>query len=269
VITGKQNGTVTVTTTTGTPQIQSYPVVLTVTVPAATILSVLHAATLNPTPVSPGVLITITGQGLGPANGITARPTSAGAYETKLGDTRVLFDGTPAPILYARHDQINAIVPYGVFGRVATRINVDIAGNWSLPVDAKVVDAAPGIFTVTGTARGQAAAVNADFTTNSPANPAQRGSVITIYGTGEGQTDPAGQDGRVIATDLRRPLLPVTATIGGKNAEVLYAGSAAMQVSGIFQMNIRVPEEIEAGAVPVEVRIGGIPSQTGLTIIVR
>jgi uncharacterized protein (TIGR03437 family) len=270
VTTGRQNGAVRITTTINSAtQVDSYPVVLTVTLPPATIQSVLHSATVNPTPVSPGMLITITGVGLGPAAGVSAKPSGAGAYETKLGDTRVLFDGTAAPILYARHDQINAIVPYSVYGRVATRINVDIAGSWSLPIDSKVVDAAPGLFTVTGTSRGQASAVNADFTTNSPSNPAQRGTVITVYGTGEGQTDPAGQDGRVIATDLRRPLLPVTATIGGRNAEVTYAGSAPMQVSGMLQINIRVPEDIEPGAVPLEVRIGGVPSQTGVTIVVR
>ena len=267
--TGRHTGSVAITTTNGSTQTRTYPVVLTVNIPAASIQSVLHAATMNPTTVAPGQLISITGSGLGPAAGVAARPTAAGAYDTRLGDTRVLFDGNPAPVLYARHDQINAIVPYSVHGRLSTRINVDVAGNWSLPVEVRVVDAAPGIFTATGTARGPAAAVNADFTTNSATNPAPRGSVISVFGTGEGQTDPAGQDGRVIATDLRRPLLPVTATIGGRPADVLYAGSAAMQVSGIFQINIRVPDDIEPGAVPLEVRVGGVASQSGVTIVVR
>ena len=269
VTTGRHTGSVTVTTTNGSTETRTYPVVLTVTAPAASIQSVLHAATTNPGPVAPGQLISITGVGFGPATGVAARPTSAGAYDTRLDNTRVLFDGNPAPILYLRHDQINAIVPYSVHGRVSTRINVDVGGNWSLPVEVRVVDAAPGLFTATGTARGPAAAVNADFTTNSAANPAPRGSVITIYGTGEGQTDPAGQDGRVIATDLRRPLLPVTATIGGRPAEVLYAGSAPTQVSGMFQINVRVPEDTEPGAAAVEVRVGGVPSQTGVSIVVR
>ena len=50
---------------------------------------VLSSATYAPTPVSPGLLVTITGLGLGPATGVAARPSAAGAFETQLaGSTR-------------------------------------------------------------------------------------------------------------------------------------------------------------------------------------
>ena len=171
--------------------------------------------------------------------------------------------------LYVREDQINAIVPYAVYGRVTTRLQVESGASFSLPVELKVVDAAPGIFTAGNLGRGQAAALNADSTTNSSVNPVPRGSVIVVYGTGEGQTDPPGQDGRIILTDLRRPLLPVTAKIGGRAAEVLYAGSASTLVSGAFQANIKMPEDIAPGTLPIELQIGGISSQPGVTIEVR
>jgi uncharacterized protein (TIGR03437 family) len=100
-------------------------------------------------------------------------------------------------------------------------------------------------------------------------NPAERGSIVTIYGTGEGQTDPQGQDGRIILTDLRRPLLPVSARIGGRSAEVTYAGSASMSVSGMFQVNVRVPADSGTGSVPVEIQVGTAVSQSGVTIAVR
>jgi uncharacterized protein (TIGR03437 family) len=131
------------------------------------------------------------------------------------------------------------------------------------------VDSVPGIFTTNGTGRGQANAVNADQTPNSVSNPAARGTVISVYLTGEGQTDPPGNDGRIILTDVRRPLLPVTARIGGLSAEVLYAGSAPMQVSGIMQVNVRIPDEAPVGVVPLEIQVGSAVSQPAVTIAVR
>jgi trimeric autotransporter adhesin len=90
-----------------------------------------------------------------------------------------------------------------------------------------------------------------------------------VFATGEGQTDPPGQDGRIIETDLRRPLLEVTAKIGGLPAEVLYAGSAPTLVSGWLQANVRIPEDIEAGTVPIEILVGGVAAQARVTIGVR
>jgi uncharacterized protein (TIGR03437 family) len=125
------------------------------------------------------------------------------------------------------------------------------------------------LFTSNGSGRGQAAALNSDFTPNSMANPAQRGGVISVYGTGEGQTDPQGQDGRIISTDLRTPRLPVTATIGGLPARVLYIGSAPFIVSGAFQANLEIPSDLPAGPHPVVLTFGGAPTQSGVTVVVR
>jgi uncharacterized protein (TIGR03437 family) len=253
----------------GTSYVRTIPVVVTAGRPDNTIYSILHGASLLPTAVAPGLIVSVTGNGLGPVNGVAARPSAAGAFETHLADIRLTFDGTPAPLLYVGADQINAIAPYSLSGRLSTRVRVEKGSSWSLPLELRVVESAPGIFTVSGTGRGQVSAVNADLTANSSVNPAARGSVISVFGTGEGQTDPGGQDGRVIASDLRRPLLPVTAKIGGRPAEVVYAGSAPMQVSGIFQANIRIPDDAPSGTVPLEIQVGNSVSQPGLTIVVQ
>jgi len=231
--------------------------------------SIWNAAALAPASLSPGELVTLTGYGLGPDAGVTARTTPAGAYPTTLAGTTVTFDGIAAPLLYVQGQQINAIVPYEVYGRAASQVQVQVGSNYSVPIDAKVVDAAPGIFTSGGTGQGQAAALNADSTLNTTLNPAQRGTAIVLYLTGEGQTNPPGQDGRVIATDLRTPLLPVTATIGGQPAKVLYAGSAPSLVSGICQVNVQIPATLNPGAQPVQVQVGGVSSQDGVTIVVK
>jgi len=148
-------------------------------------------------------------------------------------------------------------------------MQIESGSSFSLPIELKVVDAAPGLFTSSGTGRGQAAALNGDLSVNTSANPAARGGIIVLYGTGEGQTDPQGQDGRIIVTDLRRPILPVTATIGGRPAEVAYIGSASTIVSGVFQANVRIPEDIAPGTASVELQVGGVATQQGVTIAVR
>ena len=268
LVPGKHQGSITVAFSNGSPPTVA-SVTLNVTAPKVTIQQLLHGATFATTPIAPGQIVTIVGTGLGPVVGGVAKPTSAGAFDTRMGDIRVLFDGVPAPLLFTRIDQINAIVPYEMHARLSARVQVESGTSLSIPIELKVVDAAPGLFTNSGSGRGQAAALNIDLTANSVLNPAPRGSVIAVFGTGEGQTDPPGNNGRVIATDLRRPILAVTAKIGGKTAEVTYAGSASGLVSGVFQANIRIPEDIDPGIVPIEIQVGGTPTQSGVTIAVK
>jgi uncharacterized protein (TIGR03437 family) len=235
---------------------------------AVVVKTILHGARLTPTTIAPGMIVTIMGRGLGPFTGVVARPNAAGAIETRLSGVRVLFDGIPAPLLFVQRDQINAIVPYAVYGRVSSRIQVESSTIFSVPIDVRVVDAAPGLFTISNSGRDQTAALNSDHTSNSLSNPARRGTVISVFGTGEGQTESPGQDGRVISTDLRRIILPVTAKIGGVSAEVTYAGSAPGLVSGVFQANIRIPEGVESATLPIEIQIGGATTQPA-SIVVR
>jgi uncharacterized protein (TIGR03437 family) len=93
---------------------------------------------------------------------------------------------------------------------------------------------------------------------------------VTIYATGEGQTNPAGVDGKLANTaPYPAPLQPVSAQIGGLNAVVNYAGAAPELVAGVIQLNLQVPTgTIASGAVPVVITIGGVASQLTATIAV-
>jgi trimeric autotransporter adhesin len=263
---GQHSGSVTVRFATSPPAAVNVPVSVKVIGSTVQIREILNAATGAPGSVAPGEIVTLTGLGLGPSAPVTARPSSAGAFATELGGVRVMFDASPAPLLFVSDSQINAIVPYAIAGRTSTRLQVQVDASYSIPLDLQTVAASPGIFTSSGSGRGQAAALNADSAVNSVLNPASRGSIIVLYMSGEGQTDPPGQDGRVIYSDLRTPLLPVTASIGGLPAAVVYAGSSPSLVSGICQVNVRIPEAADPGAQPVEIRVGGIPSQKAVTI---
>ena len=49
---------------------------------------------------------------------------ASGKIATNYNGTQVLFDGQPAPIIYASATQVNVIVPYEVNGRTSTKIEV-------------------------------------------------------------------------------------------------------------------------------------------------
>ena len=62
----------------------------------------------------------------------------------------------------------------------------------------------------------------------------------------------------------------LAALIGGKQAEVVYAGSAPGFVEGAMQVNVRVPEGISSGsAVPVILIVGSSSSQANVTLAVQ
>jgi uncharacterized protein (TIGR03437 family) len=93
---------------------------------------------------------------------------------------------------------------------------------------------------------------------------------VVIYATGEGQTSPGGITGKVIGTDLPKPLGKVSVTIGGQTAEVRSAGAAPPLVSGVLQVNARIPAGLTAsGAVPVSITVGTATSQQGVTLAIQ
>ena len=97
-----------------------------------------------------------------PANLSPFTLDGSGRVPSVLAGTRVLFGGQPAPLLYVSGGQIGAIVPYGVAGRSTVDVFVDANGARSEPVNAALAAAAPGLFTVDASGKGQAAALNQD-----------------------------------------------------------------------------------------------------------
>jgi uncharacterized protein (TIGR03437 family) len=233
--------------------------------------SVVNGASFLSGQIAPGELITIFGSALGPATPAGLQLTSDGQYvTTSLAGTRVLFDGVAAPMTYASDSQVNAIVPFGLAGNtVSTQVQVEVQGVASSPVTEFLTSASPAVFTAGGGA-GQAAALNQDNSANSPGNPATVGSVVQIYMTGAGQTGPAAGDGQLAGSSPWVPLGAVTATIGGVDAAVQYAGSSSGLVAGVTQVNVVVPQGAPAGdAVPLVLKVGGNQSPSGVTVAIH
>jgi uncharacterized protein (TIGR03437 family) len=232
--------------------------------------AVVNAASFKLGPISPGEIITLYGVDLGPTTLVPLQLTGEGLVSTNLGGTQVLIDGKPAPLIYVLNSQISAVAPYSAAGKAAVTMQVNVAGRMTNTITLPVAASAPGIFTALSSGQGQGAILNQDNSLNSPDNPAARGSVVVLYATGEGQTSPAGMDGKPAVDVFPKPVLDVSVTIGGKSAQVQYAGAAPYFVAGVMQVNVTVPPDGDQGsAVPIVLKVGNASSPDGVTLAVK
>ena len=177
------------------------------TAPSCLSPAVLNAAALyesqGPTPggVAPGEFISLTGLGIGPELGAAYQPGAEGQVPLETAGVQVLFDGQAAPVLYAQSRQVNTQAPYALSGQATTVMtliyNGVMFGPLTLPVASN--NTAQGIFRQQPGISTQAVAFNADGTLNGAGNPASPGSVVTLWGTGFGPTDPSCPIGNVPA----------------------------------------------------------------------
>ena len=236
------------------------------------ITGIANAASNLPGAVSPGEIVVLYGNRFGVSPIATYELSPDNAFITSsLAATRVLFDDVPAPMIYSFTNQVSAIVPYSVAGRQRTQVVMEFDGKRSAAFGVDVATTAPALFTQDSTGSGAAAVLNEDNTLNTVANPAVRGSILQIFATGEGQTDPPGVDGKLL-TGLPLPEIieQVLVFIGGAVAEVVYKGGAPFAVAGLAQINARVPLAAPRGdAVPIQLRIGVRNSQGSVTVAIQ
>lgn len=239
--------------------------------PALAAQNVLNAASYVFGPVAPGEIVSLFGSSLGPATPAFATLTNSRLVANSLAGVRVTFDGVPAPILYASASQINAVVPYSVANAFTTNIQLEYLGAFSNQVTLPVSSTFPGIFSLASSGEGPGAILNArDESVNSASNPAARGDWVSIYATGAGLTNPASVDGFLASAPLPQPIQSVAVTIGGLPAQINYAGAAPGLISGLVQINAKVPAGVTPGpSVPVQVTIGNASSQAAITLAVH
>ena len=243
-------------------------------VPALSANDVVSAASRNPGPVAPGEIVILSPANAGPDVLAELQRDREGKLSTLLNDSRVWFDGVPAPMFFAAKGLIGAVVPYEVAGKQSTRIEIEYQGVRSDAVTVPVVPAKPAFFTLDLSGKGPAALLNDSGCCNSARNPAARGSGVGLYATGEGQTNPSGSTGIISAydkaSDYPTPLADVRVTVGGVPAEILWMGEAPHSVAGLFQVNIRIPKNAPTGdAVPLTLMVGGARSPDGVTMAIR
>jgi uncharacterized protein (TIGR03437 family) len=81
---------------------------------------------------------------------------------------------------------------------------------------------------------------------NSAANPIHIDGYISIFTTGEGQTAPPG------------------VTVDGIPATIQHAGRVQGQVARLLQVNVKIPDGVQAGgSVPVVLQVGDASTTPG------
>jgi uncharacterized protein (TIGR03437 family) len=238
-----------------------------VAAPAVTLTALGNGADYAEGAVSPGEVVVLGGSNLGPVQGVKYTVTG-GFLPTTLGGVQVLFGNVAAPLLYVSAAQVNAVVPYEVTG--STQVQVTYGGATSNALTLPVQATTPGILTLDASGFGGGAILNQDLSVNTPTNPVAAGSAVAIYCVGGGVTNPPSVDGVVFAGTAPILTQPVTVTIGGMNAQVFYSGAVSGSIAGLTQINAIVPPDLTShGPVPIFISIGGVQSQTGVTVAIQ
>jgi uncharacterized protein (TIGR03437 family) len=131
----------------------------------------------------------------------------------------VTFDGAPATPVFSSPTQVNVTVPYSV-SVPTTVLQMDTSS-----VELPVAPSAPGIFAAASAGDG----------------------IVVLYTTGCG----------ALTTDtLPLCALPISVTVNGDLAQVLYAGIAPGLVQGANQINFKLPADITTGQASIILTAG-------------
>ena len=210
------------------------------------------------TGLAPGSISTIFGNGFTEDPGIQA--ATSFPLPTEIGGVSVMVDGTAAPLLAVANvngiQQINFVAPWFLSpsgSPPTTSVTVAVNGVSSMTVWAPVLDYQPALYLLDG--KHAATQHSADFSTITSANPAKPGEVVVLYGNGLGLVQPAVAMGAAApsnppATTVVNPVV----NIGGAQAGVLFSGLAP-GFAGLYQLNVRVPEDAPAGDQDVVVTV--------------
>jgi uncharacterized protein (TIGR03437 family) len=228
--------------------------------------AITNSASGTPGIASPGNDPAIYGSGLASA----LIESSGSTLARELGGTRVWLNGIPAPLYFVAPAQINFQVPWELAGEHEANLQVDNNGIASPPMRVQLSPFDPAVFTADQSGRGQGAIVIAGTTSLAApegrypgSRPAKRGEYLSIYCNGLGPVANSPGSGQPASTTVLAPsqVQPMV-TIGGMRGNVIFAGLAPGFI-GLYQVNVEVPADAPVGAaVPLEIVIGGMKSNT-------
>ncbi len=206
--------------------------------------------------------MTIYGSNLGPDSGVSFTLQNQ-HVPTELAGTSVTVDGTRAPILYVQGTQVNFIAPWSARTNGVAKVCLS-RNSETACMDATAQPVAPGIFSF----NERDIVVHGDGTLNSSTNPISPGDFVSLYLTGAGTWEGPLDDGSVSGFSLQKTTVPVTATLefscAGRGCtppppipvQISYAGSAPTLVSGVTQVNLKIPETAPKGGQRFLIKFG-------------
>ena len=183
-----------------------------------------------------------------------------------LANSSVLIGGRSAPLLFAGEGQINAIIPWELPVNTTHQALVLRGTRVSAPIPVTVASAQPAVFSLDSSGRGQAiverVALDGARSLAVPGTPARPGEFLVIYASGLGPVTNRPESGAVSpSAPLAATMNPVTATLGGVDLQVQFAGLTP-GFAGLYQVNAPVPVGVAEGdAVALTLTSEGLTSR--------
>jgi minor extracellular serine protease Vpr len=231
---------------------------------------VVNAASYLPG-ISPGGLATVFGTNLSDVKGIVS--AGVNPFPLVLADVSVTVNGVPAPMFSVAYadgqDQISFQVPWATnVGPGAARVRVYDYGNLVADVIVDSYTEDPGIFAFSKYGQLYAVALHSDdYALVTPDDPAYRGEVLILYTTGLGPVDSFVPDGYGAPSNpLTNTKYPFRVVLGGEDARLYFSGLAPGFV-GLYQVNIRVPDDLASGDLTLRILSEYADSQTVLLTV--
>jgi len=203
---------------------------------------------------APGGLIAISGRNLTKV-GTTLDGWKGKVLPSAYNGSKLTIGGKNAAIIALSPGQITAEVPVDVTAGPQPVVVTNSNGS-SASANVSIASPAPSIF-VDGAGRGFITHQNFDLVL--AGNGARAGEMLVLWGTGLGQTTPALATGQIPDFSTLFNTSPVSVTIGGQDARVVYS-VAAPGFAGVNQIGVIMPSGVASGTVPVVVRMGNTGS---------
>jgi len=251
---------------------------------APVLQSILNGASFQPALSSNG-MVSIFGTGFqtsGRARGAGLGDFVNGAFPTELGCVGVQITGpglaqpVNLPIAFVDQTQINAQLPeFSGTGPLGVTVILNPGTMDAVPSSMGTFNSlkafGPALFQIPNSTSVAAEndttpGIVANPTVVPGASPAKPGDIVSLFGTGFGDTNPPVSAGE-LASGTPTLVNPISVMIGSTTlaqSDILYAGLSPGSISGLYQFNVRIPASTPNGDIPVTISIGNVqtPSAT-------
>jgi len=238
-------------------------------VPAVNPGGVVNGASFEPAPnnvVAPLSIVSIFGIDLALRTEVVSE-LSNNRLPLTLGGVSVIMGGQRVPLFYVSPNQVNAQIPENLVPRPQPwTVQVVREGLGSPSVnEVHVREAAPGVFPQIRHADDNSYVGRNEAKDETPARP---GEILILVATGLGPTSPPILAGELYPY-VAELILPYSVQVGDRRLSgresILYAGIAP-NYAGLYQINLRLPDDLPGGDHELIVEVGGASSQRGLLL---
>jgi uncharacterized protein (TIGR03437 family) len=174
----------------------------------------------------------------------------------------------PGYVYFVSTGQVNVYAPWELEGYPSAQVKLTYAGS----IRSNVVTVPVSNYTPAFLMYGSGSVLIADARDNNTGalitttSPAAAGEVLQLYcnGLGPVSNQPASGDPAPGSPNLAQTTTPVTVSIGGKSAPVIFAGLTPPFV-GLYLVDVTVPSGLTSGNQPITVSVAGKTSPLSVT----